>query len=138
MVQPLGYTIDGAVAASGIGRTKLYDAIRAGKLRAKKCGRRTIILEEDLRAFLAALPESRGEDEPAENGRPVAPERPGRVAANRVARADAPHHSAQSAPGPSSGRREDFLPAGEPRRLKAIKAAERESSTALPRTGRAP
>ena len=138
MVQPLGYTIEGAVAASGIGRTKLYDAIRAGQLRARKCGRRTIILDDDLRAFLAALPESLGEDEPAQNDRPVAPERPGRAAANRVARADAPHHAAQSAPGPSSERREDFLLAGELRRLETIKAAERESSTALPRTGRAP
>jgi excisionase family DNA binding protein len=65
VVQPLAYTIDDAVLASGIGRTKIYDAIRAGKLRAKKCGRRTIILEEDLRAFLGSLPESRGEHEAA-------------------------------------------------------------------------
>lgn len=65
MVQPLAYTIDDAVSASGIGRTKLYDAIRVGKLRARKCGRRTIIIDEDLRSFLRALPESRGENEGA-------------------------------------------------------------------------
>ena len=63
MVQPLAYTIEDAVSASGIGRTKLYDAIRAGKLRARKCGRRTLIIDEDLRSFLRALPESRDETE---------------------------------------------------------------------------
>lgn len=43
-------------AATGLGRTKLYEAISAGKLRARKCGSRTLVLRDDLRAFLASLP----------------------------------------------------------------------------------
>jgi excisionase family DNA binding protein len=43
-------------SVSGLGRTKIYEAIGAGSLRARKCGKRTLILPDDLRAFLAALP----------------------------------------------------------------------------------
>ena len=43
-------------AACGIGRTKIYEAIASGRLKAKKFGKRTVILTDDLRAFLAALP----------------------------------------------------------------------------------
>jgi excisionase family DNA binding protein len=45
-----------ACAAIGIGRTKIYEAIGQGSLKARKLGKRTIILKDDLRAFLAALP----------------------------------------------------------------------------------
>ena len=41
---------------AGIGRTKLYEAIAAGSLKARKYGKRTIVLRSDLQAFLAALP----------------------------------------------------------------------------------
>lgn len=37
-------------------RTAAYQAIREGKLVARKSGRRTIILADDLRAFLETLP----------------------------------------------------------------------------------
>jgi hypothetical protein len=53
---PVAYDIDGAVAASGIGRTKLYAYIKAKQLKARKAGRRTVILAADLAAFLDALP----------------------------------------------------------------------------------
>lgn len=53
----LAYSIEGAIAASRLGRTKLYEAIKTGRLRARKHGRRTLILKEDLTAFLHALPE---------------------------------------------------------------------------------
>ncbi|MBL8579540.1 MAG: helix-turn-helix domain-containing protein [Mesorhizobium sp.] len=53
---PVAYDIDGAVAASGIGRTKLYSYIKAKQLKARKAGRRTVILAADLEAFLSALP----------------------------------------------------------------------------------
>jgi hypothetical protein len=52
----LAYSIPDAVAASGLGRTRLYSAIKAGDLRTKKFGRRTIILVDDLKSFLEALP----------------------------------------------------------------------------------
>jgi Helix-turn-helix domain len=53
---PLGYTIAEAVRASGIGRTTLYADLKAGRLTARKRGKRTIILADDLRAYLASLP----------------------------------------------------------------------------------
>lgn len=40
----------------GCGRSLIYDLIRDGKLPARKVGARTIILAEDIDAFIAALP----------------------------------------------------------------------------------
>ena len=56
-LQPEGLTLAEASIISGIGRTKLYEAIAAGKLTARKYGARTIVLREDLLRFLASLPE---------------------------------------------------------------------------------
>jgi hypothetical protein len=53
----LAHTIPGAVWASGSSRSALYDAIAQGRLRAKKFGRRTLILDADLRRFLRSLPD---------------------------------------------------------------------------------
>ncbi|MCA6108563.1 excisionase family DNA-binding protein [Bradyrhizobium cenepequi] len=53
----LGFSPEEAATASGAGRTKIFQAIKDGKLSARKFGRRTIILADDLKAFLAALPE---------------------------------------------------------------------------------
>lgn len=44
-----------------IGRTLLYEEIRSGRLKARKIGRRTIILAEDARAWLTAAPRVHGE-----------------------------------------------------------------------------
>jgi excisionase family DNA binding protein len=49
-------TISEVCGACGIGRTKVYAAIADKSLRAVKCGRRTLVLRDDLKAFLAALP----------------------------------------------------------------------------------
>ncbi|ARO52734.1 hypothetical protein B2G69_00310 [Methylorubrum zatmanii] len=46
---------------SGIGMTALYAAMARGDLKARKLGRRTIVLREDLRAFLDNLPAFRSE-----------------------------------------------------------------------------
>jgi hypothetical protein len=51
----LAHTIPGAAWASGSSRSALYNAIAQGKLRAKKFGRRTLILDADLRRFLRGL-----------------------------------------------------------------------------------
>jgi hypothetical protein len=54
----LAYTIDELAAAiGGGGRSKLYAEIRAGKLKAKKLGSRTIITAPAAHAYLDALPD---------------------------------------------------------------------------------
>ena len=53
---PGGQPKEEACAMAGIGRTKIYEAIANGKLTARKCGKRTLILREELRQFLASLP----------------------------------------------------------------------------------
>ena len=55
----LGYTIAQAAKASGAGRSTLYVEMKEGRLKARKLGRRTIVLASDLAAWLAALPTSR-------------------------------------------------------------------------------
>jgi excisionase family DNA binding protein len=50
-------TIDEAAARIGIGRDGVYRAINEGLLRARKFGKRTLILARDLDAFLDSLPE---------------------------------------------------------------------------------
>lgn len=51
----LALSIEDAAESAGIGRTTLYALIKAGELKARKVGRRTIILPADLDAFLNAL-----------------------------------------------------------------------------------
>ena len=43
-------------AMANMGRTKIYNAIKGGKLTARKFGKRTLILKDDLRRFLESLP----------------------------------------------------------------------------------
>lgn len=56
MGEHLAYQLEEASEKSGIGRTKLYEAIRNGSLKAVKAGRRTLILATDLQSFLERLP----------------------------------------------------------------------------------
>ena len=51
-----GLSVTEACAIAGIGRSKLYEVISNGSLKARKLGKRTLILRDDLRQFLAALP----------------------------------------------------------------------------------
>jgi len=51
----LSYSIKEACSLTGVGQTKLYEAINKGLLPAKKYGRRTIILKNDLESFLSNL-----------------------------------------------------------------------------------
>jgi hypothetical protein len=50
------FSIAQVVEQCGLCRTLIYGEIRAGRLKARKCGRRTIILAQDFAAFLSALP----------------------------------------------------------------------------------
>jgi excisionase family DNA binding protein len=59
--QSLAVSIAEAVRLTGIGRSSLYEAIRRGDLPIRKSGRRTLLLMEDLRQWLAGLPAPNGQ-----------------------------------------------------------------------------
>ena len=55
MIDKLALSIPEAASASGLGRTLLYQDIAEGRLRAVKRGRRTLVLLDDLKTYLAGL-----------------------------------------------------------------------------------
>jgi excisionase family DNA binding protein len=55
-LQREGLSILEACTVAGIGRTKIYEAISEGRLKARKFGKRTIVLRADLQTFLSGLP----------------------------------------------------------------------------------
>jgi excisionase family DNA binding protein len=56
MNSPLAYSIAEACAVARAGRTALYEAIRSGALQARKRGRKTLILPDDLRRWIDGHP----------------------------------------------------------------------------------
>ena len=52
----LAHSVPEACSITRTGRTSLYEAIRSGALRAVKRGRRTLILNDDLRQWVQSLP----------------------------------------------------------------------------------
>ena len=57
----LAYSIKAATKATNIGQTKIYEEINAGRLKAVKFGKRTLIPSESLRQWLNNLPEIVGD-----------------------------------------------------------------------------
>jgi hypothetical protein len=55
---PLAYSPKDALRLLGCGMTFLYAEISAGRLEARKAGKKTLILAESLRAYLAARPKA--------------------------------------------------------------------------------
>ena len=53
---PLAVSIEEAARMLGISRTLLYDEIKAGRIKTKKIGSRTIIEVEELRRYLRERP----------------------------------------------------------------------------------
>lgn len=53
----IAYAPKRAAEALGIGLTALYAEIGAGRIKMRKYGRRTLIAADDLKAWLASLPE---------------------------------------------------------------------------------
>jgi len=50
------YSIPEVMCILGLCRDSVYKLIREGRLRARKIGRRTVVLETDIQAFLEELP----------------------------------------------------------------------------------
>ena len=63
---------------SPFSRSSIYEEIKDGRLRARKFGRRTVVLEQDYREWLETLPAFKKSTRPARNR----PETPGAVAQN--------------------------------------------------------
>lgn len=55
-MQRLALTVSECTKVAGLGRTKIYQEIKEGRLRAVKLGRGTRILVDDLKHYLAQLP----------------------------------------------------------------------------------
>lgn len=58
-IQPAALTIQGAVAYSGLPRSRLYQFAAEGRLTFRRAGRRTLVMADELRALLASLPRAR-------------------------------------------------------------------------------
>jgi hypothetical protein len=56
---PHAYRIADICKATGLGRTSIYAAIKSGALIARRYGRCTLVLADDLAAFLRDLPQHR-------------------------------------------------------------------------------
>ena len=55
-MEKITFTIEEAVKAGPIERSKLYELINEGQLPARKLGRRTFILVEDYKRLLESMP----------------------------------------------------------------------------------
>ena len=52
------FTVDEFLSWARIGRTKLYQEIKEGRITPRKLGRKTLILRTDAEAWLNNLPEN--------------------------------------------------------------------------------
>lgn len=57
----MAVSIEDAMRISGLGRQMIYDEINAGRLVARKAGRRTLILTSELSSYLKSLPTKESE-----------------------------------------------------------------------------
>jgi excisionase family DNA binding protein len=53
-MEPVTTSIAGTIGATGLGRTKIYELINAGRLKTIKIGRRTLVRTDSIRQLLEA------------------------------------------------------------------------------------
>jgi excisionase family DNA binding protein len=58
-VAQMAFSIPAACKVAGVGRSRLYEAIASGALRARKNGAKNLILRADLERWLESLPTER-------------------------------------------------------------------------------
>jgi len=63
----ISLSIQEAATLSSIGKTKIYAAINSGELIAKKYGKSTLILKNDLENFLSNLPSYSSDNQGGQN-----------------------------------------------------------------------
>jgi hypothetical protein len=90
--QPLAYTLDEIPQVARVGISKIKEEIAAGELPVVKIGKRTLVLDEDLRTYLARHRVTRG------NGSEPAPAPPPEVPASPAPSATMPFSTAQPRP----------------------------------------
>jgi hypothetical protein len=54
--QSRAFDIGGFCRRYSVARTRTYEEIKSGRLRVRKCGRKTLIAEDDAEDWLAKLP----------------------------------------------------------------------------------
>ena len=67
----LAYSIAELCDMAGVGRSFLYEEVKAGHLVVTKAGRRSIVLHDDAVAWLTALPKLAPASTPPQGGRGV-------------------------------------------------------------------
>lgn len=55
----LAISIIEAARRAGVGRSSIYEAVNRGELPLRKSGRRSLVLVDDLKAWVAALPDAK-------------------------------------------------------------------------------
>jgi excisionase family DNA binding protein len=59
MPDSIALTIEEAASSAKVSRSEIYRALQRGQLCAKKQGRRTLILRDELVRYMTALPDAR-------------------------------------------------------------------------------
>lgn len=55
-MEPFAHTIPEAVRLTRICRATIYELLRQGKIHGVKAGKRTLVLNDSLKAYMASLP----------------------------------------------------------------------------------
>ena len=59
LTEPLAYRVEGAAAAIGVSRSKVWELVATGDIPARKLAGATVVLRSDLEAYLSGLPAAR-------------------------------------------------------------------------------